>query len=434
MPLFVVVGTGGYCLNDPSDEAQPRLEFWSTRASIDSEIPSVTAIIETALAVAIYWWAAVRFETYLPLLLSAAVAPLVLLRSDESVKLGARWFKQWEANRWEDDRTYSQLEAPQRRRVLTITAIGTALAALTAFFIADHFNQYFETDNVFWRDISIESLSAAGASAMVIGGALVLMLGGTGAIAAALAVGVEVTIFAVVIVAGIPAASVLTIAIVISEIISGAAVGTRAGAGAGPIGVSRKVALVSKGTPVTGRTLIYDLLFLNSLFYAPFVLGLGLSVFILSLAVRVTATLCHIPAGLRDLPRNFRRLTLCTSPKQTPELIPGLANNETQFSLDYIRQRFRTGRSGDLYDKIFAIILFPPAMLLWFFPGWLYRVTLKSTSWFWWPLAFLSRPPRLSNNPTWLYRKLIRAKLTLYLAYLCIATFVFVSVWRTTEN
>ena len=255
------------------------------------------------------------------------------------------------------------------------------------------------------------------------------MLGGTGAIAAALAVGVEVTILAVWIVAGIPAASVLTIAIVVSEIISGAAVGTRAGAGAGPIGVSRQVALVSKGISTTKQTFIYDLLFLNSLFYAPFVFGLGLGVFIASLAVRTTATLCHIPAGLRDLPRNFRRLTLCTSPKQTPELIPGLANAETQFSLDNIWQRFRRERSGDFYGKMFAIILFPPAMLLWFFPGWLYRVTLKSTSWFWWPLAFLYEPPRLSRNPDWLHTKLIKlpwAWLTILFAFLTLGTFAWV--------
>jgi len=66
--------------------------WWSTRESISNDVPSVTAIIETTIAVPAYWWIAIHFETYLPLLISAAIALLVLLRSEESVALGVRWF------------------------------------------------------------------------------------------------------------------------------------------------------------------------------------------------------------------------------------------------------------------------------------------------------------------------------------------------------
>jgi hypothetical protein len=45
------------------------------------------------LAVPVYWLIAIHFATYAPLMVSAAVAPLVQLRSDESVALGVRWFK-----------------------------------------------------------------------------------------------------------------------------------------------------------------------------------------------------------------------------------------------------------------------------------------------------------------------------------------------------
>src|SRR4051812_33250972 len=74
---------------------QPRWVFWSTRESIDNDVPSVTAILETIIAVPAYWFIAIHFSTYLPLLFSIAVAPLVLLRSDESIELGIILFTEF---------------------------------------------------------------------------------------------------------------------------------------------------------------------------------------------------------------------------------------------------------------------------------------------------------------------------------------------------
>jgi hypothetical protein len=68
-----------------------RWRFWSTKESIEADIPSIAAIVETVVAVPLYWWITLKFGTLLPLLISVVVAPLVLLRSDQSVALGARW-------------------------------------------------------------------------------------------------------------------------------------------------------------------------------------------------------------------------------------------------------------------------------------------------------------------------------------------------------
>ena len=38
------------------------------------------AIVETLVAVVTYWWVIVHYDAYAPLLISAAVMPLVLLR------------------------------------------------------------------------------------------------------------------------------------------------------------------------------------------------------------------------------------------------------------------------------------------------------------------------------------------------------------------
>src|SRR5256885_9754333 len=70
--------------------------WWSTHESIAAEVPSVTAIIETILAVLLYWWIAIHLGTYAHLLLGVCVAPLVLLRSDASVAMGLAWFEDWE--------------------------------------------------------------------------------------------------------------------------------------------------------------------------------------------------------------------------------------------------------------------------------------------------------------------------------------------------
>ena len=55
--------------------------FWSTTESIQKDVPSVTAIIETLIAVPLYWWIALQVGMLPSLLIGLAVAPLVLLRS-----------------------------------------------------------------------------------------------------------------------------------------------------------------------------------------------------------------------------------------------------------------------------------------------------------------------------------------------------------------
>jgi hypothetical protein len=61
--------------------------IWSTAESVQNDVPSVTAILETIIAVPLYWWIALRVGMLLPLLISVAIAPLVLLRSEQSVLL-----------------------------------------------------------------------------------------------------------------------------------------------------------------------------------------------------------------------------------------------------------------------------------------------------------------------------------------------------------
>ena len=56
------------------------------------------------------------------------------------------------------------------------------------------------------------------------------------------------------------------------------------------------------------------------------------------------STFKYICPGLRSLPRNFRRLILCTSPRQLPELVPGLTPGTTDFTLVDVLRQFETTR------------------------------------------------------------------------------------------
>jgi hypothetical protein len=44
----------------------------------------------------------------------------------------------------------------------------------------------------------------------------------------------------------------------------------------------------------------------------------------------MVATLFRLRPGIAALPRNFRRLALCTSPAQLPELVPGLETSDSE--------------------------------------------------------------------------------------------------------
>jgi hypothetical protein len=51
-----------------------------------------------------------------------------------------------------------------------------------------------------------------------------------------------------------------------------------------------------------------------------------------------------------------------------------------------------------LFDLLFIIGLRLVCSFV-FLPAWLYRLTIKSTAWFWWPLAFLGGELRQARNP-----------------------------------
>jgi hypothetical protein len=164
----------------------------------------------------------------------------------------------------------------------------------------------------------------------------------------------------------------------------------------------------------------------------PVLLGFAIGVFAVSVAARIAATLCFVVLGFRMLPRNFRRLALCTSPRQLPELVPGLPDGIRIFTLGDLMREFASNRgSGDWLGPLFAYAILPLLAAIWFLPGWLYRITLKSTAWFWWPLSYLGDAPSRSWHAELYHRQALyslRGRATIGLAILTVVGFIVINV------
>src|SRR6185437_3725571 len=70
-----------------------------------------------------------------------------------------------------------------------------------------------------------------------------------------------------------------------------------------------------------------------------------------------------------------------------------------------IRSRFH---QSDRTEKAMTYPLLL-AVIVWFLPGWLYRFIIKSTAWFWWPLAYLTETEWQAPDPEVFYRRTWRS-------------------------
>jgi hypothetical protein len=338
----------------PENPAVPTLKpswsFWSTTESIRNEIPSVTAIVETLVAVPIYWWIALQVGILLPLLISAIVAPLVLLRSEQSTALGVQWVLQYQ----------NQSEDPKKPPGIGVAIVLITSVALTLFLTWLVFrNEVFDLD---WRTAGL--------------------------------------LFAVTIFGGATLSiTIMMLSILIRAIYSGT--------------------VEAIFDPDQKGNLYY-------FFLAGAFIGMPLGLFLVCLFIRIGATLFHFPAGLNALPRNFRRLTICTSPAQMPELVPGLETTESSFTLYKLRSTFVLEADRGA-SRLFAEIVFIVWAAILFLPAWLYRITLKSTAWFWWPLAFLGDDIRQARNPElfrWKIMGSLWARTSILLSFASLLVFV----------
>lgn len=338
-------------INQPP--AATRWRLWSTKDSIRSREPSIMAVIESCLAPVLYLWLASYVGWLLPLYVAVAVAPFVLLRTENSVALGVKWASALEVN---DD----PQPDPSLRGVAAL-ALGWLAISLIVFYL--------------WAPPI--SNGAVQASAILAG-----------------------------------------------------------------------------------------------IFLLPLFLLIPSVLLAIAVAIRAGATAAFWREGLKNLPNNFRVLILCVSPSQVPELIPDLENSKSilttpgfrkylnmissiasrtiQKHLDSVTARLdKLGSDSSTIRLLAELPDIQPTFLRWttrfvqetlfvfwtlvvFIPSWAYRITIKSTIWFWWPLAFIGGDLRLATKPDllqWSLTGSLWAKTSIFVACLSLATFVLTNLF-----
>jgi hypothetical protein len=374
-----------------------RWEWWSTHESVAAEVPSVWAIVESVLAVAAYWCAAIWLETYAFLLAGVAIAPMVLLRSDASVADGLRWFQDFEARNFRFP-PWREMSAGRRALVLALVSMAVVVGLALCW----------------WQ--SSRHLVGLEAWHAFLGGAAIGLLASVIAIATGIVVAGRAGPRALLTAGSVAAAAGAGGAIAIAGAASAAA-------GAAAVGGVIAIAIVVGNEPL--RDIVATNVVVLVIFGVSFALAIAAVLFVASVATRTFATLRHLPAGVLAMPRNFRRLIVSTSPMQTPELVPGLATTNSSFRLDeWIETEIR---GGDSLDRLVGNIV-----LLAYIPAWAYRVSIKSTAWFWWPLAYIGREPHEARDPEHM-RKLVQGspfrRLGRWIAIGSLFAFLAVSVW-----
>jgi hypothetical protein len=135
-----------------------------------------------------------------------------------------------------------------------------------------------------------------------------------------------------------------------------------------------------------------------------FVIGFG--IFIRSLYERLVATARYLRCGWRRLTYNWRRLVWCLDFRRPPELLPGLHNRSDleDFHLPKLIEPYTqkvaqhtpkvvqddpwSARAGFDFDDVLEVLRTIATGIFFFLPAWLYRLSLRSTCWFYWPLVF----------------------------------------------
>ncbi len=116
---------------------------------------------------------------------------------------------------------------------------------------------------------------------------------------------------------------------------------------------------------------------------------------------RFAATARHAREGYRRLPTNVRRLALCMTPLQQPELLPGLrADHFLRFDVFFFISLFEYGGS-ELINKFKFVansVIKLPSLVILYLPAWAYRFIVKSTLWFWWILFIVGGAPQLDGG------------------------------------
>ncbi len=165
--------------------------------------------------------------------------------------------------------------------------------------------------------------------------------------------------------------------------IAGARAVAAVGAGAIAGAVAGAVAIAGAGYGIVAVAGILAVAVGGALFGPGGLLGIWLR----SVFVRIGSTLRHWKEGWRRLSVNWRGLVWAHDLRRPPELLPGIDRYPRlrNFRIGNLLNRYKS-ESGS--ERVFRIAVSVIALPIFILPAWLYRLSLKSTCWVWWPLVF----------------------------------------------
>ena len=275
---------------------------WYAAQEKDSGKPSVLAIVEVIASVAAYWWIAAVWQTHVHLLVALVAAPLVLLRSEASVAAAQGMWDGYLNNN--DEIPFGSLEGG------TLLLAGAATGFIVSWWISTVWLESHEGFSIFWRATVIAWISWN------------MMLAGSIAVAGTRAITIAIGLAGVTTMAAAATAAAAAAAAVITTAGIAAGVGVIAGAAA--------IAIVEAITGVATSAIM--------LLFPGFFFGAWLR----SITTRAISVLRYLPAGLRALPDNWRRLMLNEDASRAPELLPGVTQTSDAFKFENTISRIFT--------------------------------------------------------------------------------------------
>ncbi|MBF0628238.1 MAG: hypothetical protein HQL91_08445 [Magnetococcales bacterium] len=352
------------------------------------------------MATILYWYYAIASDNHIYLLISIFIAPLLLIRSDESVALGLRLLDRY---------------CLRNHEVLLSDTPILIAAIFFASIITVGFCNYWLSANYlinFKGWVLDFLLIAVGMIDVWIGFSLVVLISGGGiTIDALMAAVIGTCIGSATLISadigmwfkmlgGFVLASILTLIVgtsqvevmlinfkkAISEypfIIFGVCIIIATGSciGAGIAAGEHAFVYASLGSILSFVSIIFFIIVIN--------IGLGFgyifSIWIPSLLIRIGATWRHPIKGVVNLSTNWNRTVWCTDLFQIPDFIPGISRSHALHFSNFTKFSYNDGIFEVPFILLTSIIFYAPAMI--------YRWSLKSTFWFYWPLVFLYKKP-----------------------------------------
>lgn len=347
---------------------------------------------EVGVACALYWY----FSSTAWLVIEGLLVPILLLRSADSIELG----KKWTANYWNADshETLDNLSESEPRLIM-LTFFTVLAICLT---VPYHVVAEIDGDSVLWNlGITYFALSTALAVVFAISPKIRIVKPNWAFVA------ISLFLLSIVSLIGqhfgrgrVDEASAIVFLVMTIAYFSLLRIRTKSTENNLQYKMSIRFGLEDGREYDGSKDLSIGAWFLVWVFLIPYILGLILRI----LCIRIVATVISARKGVREIPRNWYEICVCTDLFYPSALIPGGGDISPFLSFDGLVNARRTTTVSRLGKHLFLLAAFIVKLV-----AASYRFAFKATFWLWWPLLLFSRRP-FDNCST--EEKLNRVRLT----------------------